>query len=846
VAHRLRNLLSGKSSDSLHSRTRTTKLRLECLEPRLALSGLDITFNVLNPNYNASNVYITFIGGTQLSATYNNGQNAVAVNQSYTISQVNGIIHLDSYVGGRIFMSLGAGVAGAVPPEPVNPDIPSYHVRNDKIELTYQASDPNSCVNLTEVDYSAIPLQVTTFQSNRQMDVLTYHIPYDTLKTQLGALSSSAVLVDPTTHQFLRVLSPHTVPASYTSMQSYINAVNTWQTQTGYSTLIQGNYVGLKPYSTPATQQQNYSFTATVGSDGSLQMVGGGDVVGQNHTIFVSAADLPNGIYLGNMPWTVDGVADSFAANDVYAAALRDMLGGFNLGFVASTTTDPATGDAFGHEASSRWWSSKQAFSYLQSNPAYYNRYAQIVTGNSDAYSWAFSDLWSHVQAQLNSSSAPIDTMQITVLPDGVTSGPTIGSVVVVPTRGYMSWNVQDPDGIRSSTLTVDGVAVSRINGPYRASAGVNFSGIFGALSLGTHSYSITATDNLGNSSKKTGTFEAVAIVGPTIGGVVVVANKGLMSWNAQDSIGVAGATLDVDGVAVSRVNGPYKASAGVNFSGVFGALSVGTHSYTITATDRIGNSSQKTGTFEAVAIVGPAIANVVVAGNGRITWNAEDSVRVTGATLAVDGVAARVNGPYWAASIANFSGVFGRLAAGTHQYAITVTDRLGYSSQKNGSFNIAGLMVDASTAPLANATLLFDKHLAPIAAEAVRRLETQLGSQVDTAMAGVTVTVADLPAGMLGETIGNKILIDDDAAGYGWFVDPTPTDDLEFAGAIAQFVHTARNDGPAVNRVDLLTTVMHEMGHVLGLRHSNSQDLMAPRLAIGIREFLDTRAAVS
>ena len=227
------------------------------------------------------------------------------------------------------------------------------------------------------------------------------------------------------------------------------------------------------------------------------------------------------------------------------------------------------------------------------------------------------------------------------------------------------------------------------------------------------------------------------------------------------------------------------------------------------------------------------------------MTWNAAGFGRSSRATLNVDGTAARVSGPYRASAGVNFSGVFGSLSSGTHNYTITATDKLGYPSQESGSFDIEGLMVDASTAPQANATLLFDKHLAPIAAEAVRRLETELGSQVATAMSGVSVKVADLPGRMLGETIGKSILIDDDAAGYGWFVDPTPTDDLEFADSIAQFARSARGDSPAANRVDLLTTVMHEMGHVLGLNHSDSLDLMAPTLAVGTREFLNEPAAV-
>ena len=43
-----------------------------------------------------------------------------------------------------------------------------------------------------------------------------------------------------------------------------------------------------------------------------------------------------------------------------------------------------------------------------------------------------------------------------------------------------------------------------------------------------------------------------------------------------------------------------------------------------------------------------------------------------------------------------------------------------------------------------------------------------------------------------------------------------------------------------AVQRVDLLTAIMHEMGHVLGYGHSDSLDLMYPTLTLGTRRSLD------
>jgi hypothetical protein len=64
-------------------------------------------------------------------------------------------------------------------------------------------------------------------------------------------------------------------------------------------------------------------------------------------------------------------------------------------------------------------------------------------------------------------------------------------------------------------------------------------------------------------------------------------------------------------------------------------------------------------------------------------------------------------------------------------------------------------------------------------------------------------------------------------ARAWGWFVDPTPWDDSEFS--------TPGNQGEQ-NRMDLLTALMHEMGHVLGYEHE-ATGVMQDTLAAGVRE---------
>jgi probable HAF family extracellular repeat protein len=145
-------------------------------------------------------------------------------------------------------------------------------------------------------------------------------------------------------------------------------------------------------------------------------------------------------------------------------------------------------------------------------------------------------------------------------------------------------------------------------------------------------------------------------------------------------------------------------------------------------------------------------------------------------------------------------------------------------------------LTADTSEPRVAGGQRLTDEELQPIAAEAERRLAAATGIQVASALANVSVRIADLPGNMLGEAAGDTIYIDRDAAGYGWFVDSTPGDDSEFADRLGTYSLAAEGQSTAANRVDLLTTVMHEMAHILGAEHSSSLDLMTPTLLPGER----------
>jgi hypothetical protein len=128
---------------------------------------------------------------------------------------------------------------------------------------------------------------------------------------------------------------------------------------------------------------------------------------------------------------------------------------------------------------------------------------------------------------------------------------------------------------------------------------------------------------------------------------------------------------------------------------------------------------------------------------------------------------------------------------------------------------------------------LLESNSVQPILDEAIRRLSESfaLDSEQQAALAEMDITIADLPGLVLARHNGNVIELDRDAAGHGWFIDPTPGADNEF-DADGKALAGAGAEGD----IDLLTAVTHEFGHVLGFDHETGGPIMADSLTTGVR----------
>jgi hypothetical protein len=97
-----------------------------------------------------------------------------------------------------------------------------------------------------------------------------------------------------------------------------------------------------------------------------------------------------------------------------------------------------------------------------------------------------------------------------------------------------------------------------------------------------------------------------------------------------------------------------------------------------------------------------------------------------------------------------------------------------------------------------------------------------------------LTLQITDLPTGQLAEAQitkfdqygrpnGGTLLIDADANGVGWFIDQTPWENSEFAQTLTDTAYRATT-GEAAGKYDLLTTILHETGHLLGIISGNPE----------------------
>jgi hypothetical protein len=176
------------------------------------------------------------------------------------------------------------------------------------------------------------------------------------------------------------------------------------------------------------------------------------------------------------------------------------------------------------------------------------------------------------------------------------------------------------------------------------------------------------------------------------------------------------------------------------------------------------------------------------------------------------------------------FEGSFG--ASGGDSYCEDTGERWKISSTlaPNGTSTITSIEYQSPTTSATGTTVVDTAALAST-------LGSSILSNLAGETAGVTVNLADLPGAAVGQTVGSTITLDTNAAGYNWFIDTTPADNSEFLPTSNPNEWVAKAGSAAAGKMDMLSVLLHEYGHALGIDHSaNPNDFMGTTLTAGVR----------
>ncbi len=308
--------------------------------------------------------------------------------------------------------------------------------------------------------------------------------------------------------------------------------------------------------------------------------------------------------------------------------------------------------------------------------------------------------------AATGSRTLIVDTVAPTVAISGLTSPTASGaSQTATITRS-------DNVAVTSQTCQLDAGAATACTTSYAT----------GALSAGSHTITVIANDAAGNSTTQTATIivdqtaPTVAISGQSTPTASTASQS--LTITAADNVALATVTCRVDsGANTSCIGGTYAT----------GALTAGSHTITVIATDTVGNATTQTATI----VVDQTAPTVTVSGltsptnstaSQTATITAADNVALATVTCRVDSGATTscIGGTY----------ATGTLAAGSHTITVIATDTSG-----NQTTQTATVVVD-TTAP----TLAISGQTTPTASSTSQNLT--ITSADNVALATVTCRV--------------------------------------------------------------------------------------------------------
>ena len=185
------------------------------------------------------------------------------------------------------------------------------------------------------------------------------------------------------------------------------------------------------------------------------------------------------------------------------------------------------------------------------------------------------------------------------------------------------------------------------------------------------------------------------------------------------------------------------------------------------------------------------------------------------------------------AVSVDGEFGLFSRSAGSSFNSVTVATNDPAYLQLDEAG----SLLAASAAAALTSRSTLSLQQLTPIVSAAAEDwLASGLISSEELILVdNLQLVIRDLPGQSLGYYEDGTLYIDVDAAGHGWFVDQTPDDGSEFGLRDEDGVLLADGSSSASARIDLLTVVSHELGHLFGMAHE-SGGIMGETLTTGTR----------